>query len=109
MPELPEVETVRRGLEPVLVGQCVARLEARRPDLRFPLPERFAARIEGRRIEHLGRRSKYLVATIEGGEALIMHLGMSGRFTISPYSERNLPQGVRLDVVHIMRHGSSRR
>ena len=84
MPELPEVETVRRGLEPGLVGKRVARLEARRPDLRFPLPERFAERIEGRRIEHLGRRSKYIVAAIEGGESLIMHLGMSGRFTISP-------------------------
>ena len=75
---------MRRGLEPVLVGKRVARLEARRPDLRFPLPERFAERVEGRRIEHLGRRSKYLVAAIEGGESLIMHLGMSGRFTISP-------------------------
>lgn len=84
MPELPEVETVRRGLEPVLVGKRIARIEARRPDLRFPLPERFAARIEGRRIEHLGRRSKYLVAAIEGGESLILHLGMTGRFTISP-------------------------
>lgn len=84
MPELPEVETVRRGLEPVLVGKRIARLEARRPDLRFPLPERFAERIEGRRIEHLGRRSKYLVAAIEGGESLILHLGMTGRFTISP-------------------------
>ena len=84
MPELPEVETVRRGLETVLVGKRVARLETRRPDLRFPLPERFAERIEGRRIEHLGRRSKYLVASIEGGESLVMHLGMSGRFTITP-------------------------
>lgn len=82
MPELPEVETVRRGLEPVLVGRRIARLELRRPDLRFPLPERFAARVEGRRIAHLGRRSKYLIATIEGGEVLILHLGMSGRFTI---------------------------
>lgn len=82
MPELPEVETVRRGLEPAMVGRRIVRLEARRPDLRFALPERFAERVEGRRIEHLGRRSKYLVARIEGGENLIMHLGMTGRFTI---------------------------
>ena len=82
MPELPEVETVRRGLEPVMVGHRLARVEQRRPDLRFPLPERFAERLAGRRIERLNRRANYLVAEIEGGEALIMHLGMSGRFTI---------------------------
>jgi formamidopyrimidine-DNA glycosylase len=82
MPELPEVETVRRGLEPVMVGHRLARVEQRRPDLRFPLPERFAERLAGRRIERLNRRAKYLVAEMEGGEALIMHLGMSGRFTI---------------------------
>jgi formamidopyrimidine-DNA glycosylase len=82
MPELPEVETVRRGLEPVMVGHRLVRVEQRRPDLRFPLPERFAERLAGRRIERLNRRAKYLVAEIEGGEALIMHLGMSGRFTI---------------------------
>lgn len=82
MPELPEVETVKRGLEPVLAGKRIVRLEQRRPDLRFPFPERFAERLTGRRIERLGRRAKYLVAEIEGGETLIMHLGMSGRFTI---------------------------
>lgn len=83
VPELPEVETVRRGLEPVLVGSRVTRVEARRPDLRFPLPERFAARLEGQTIERLERRAKYLVAVMSGGEALVMHLGMTGRFTIS--------------------------
>jgi formamidopyrimidine-DNA glycosylase len=82
MPELPEVETVRRGLEPVMVGHRLVRVEQRRPDLRFLLPERFAERLAGRRIERLNRRAKYLVAEIEGGEALLMHLGMSGRFTI---------------------------
>ncbi len=84
MPELPEVETVRRGLEPVMVGRRLVRVEQRRPDLRFPLPERFADRLSGRRVERLARRAKYLIADIEGGEALIMHLGMSGRFTIVP-------------------------
>ncbi|MBU2583262.1 MAG: bifunctional DNA-formamidopyrimidine glycosylase/DNA-(apurinic or apyrimidinic site) lyase [Alphaproteobacteria bacterium] len=83
MPELPEVETVRKGLEPVLSGRRIVRLEQRRPDLRFPFPERFSERLIGRRIERLNRRSKYLVAEIEGGETLIMHLGMSGRFTIT--------------------------
>ena len=84
MPELPEVETVRRGLEPVIAGKRIARLIQRRPDLRFPLPDRFAERLTGRRIESLGRRAKYLLARLDGGEVLVMHLGMSGRFTISP-------------------------
>lgn len=83
MPELPEVETVRRGLEPVLVGRALLRVDARRPDLRFPLPAKFAARLEGRVFERLDRRAKYLVGHLDSGEALIMHLGMTGRFTIS--------------------------
>jgi formamidopyrimidine-DNA glycosylase len=82
MPELPEVETVRRGLEPVLVGNAFSRVEQRRPDLRFPLPERFSARLEGRTIEALDRRAKYLLARLDDGEVLVMHLGMTGRFTI---------------------------
>lgn len=84
MPELPEVETVRRGLEPTLVGARVARLEQRRPDLRFPLPERFAERVEGRTILSLARRAKYLQARLDSGETLVMHLGMTGRFTVEP-------------------------
>ena len=83
MPELPEVETVRRGLEPAMSGRRIARLIQRRPDLRFPLPERFAERLAGRRIERLGRRAKYLLAHLDGGEVLVMHLGMSGRFTVT--------------------------
>lgn len=82
MPELPEVETVRRGLQPVMEGATVTRLEARRPDLRWPLPERFAERMQGKKIKKLGRRAKYLLADIEGGETLIMHLGMSGSFRV---------------------------
>lgn len=82
MPELPEVETVRRGLAPVMEGHAIVRLEQRRPDLRFPLPENFAARVEGRKVLTLGRRAKYLVAAIEGGQTLVMHLGMSGRFAV---------------------------
>ena len=65
-----------------MVGRAFARVEARRPDLRFPLPERMAERLQGRILEHLGRRSKYLIGRVSGGDVLIMHLGMSGRFTI---------------------------
>ncbi len=82
MPELPEVETVRRGLAPVLVGSRIAGLDARRPDLRFPLPERFGERLIGQDIIGLERRAKYLIATLSGGEDLVMHLGMTGRFTV---------------------------
>jgi formamidopyrimidine-DNA glycosylase len=82
MPELPEVETVRAGLKPVLVGTRIARVEQRRPDLRFPLPERFVDRLSGRTILDLSRRSKYLLAHLDDGNVLVMHLGMTGRFTI---------------------------
>ncbi len=82
MPELPEVETVRRGLAPVLEGRRLLRVEARRPDLRVPLPEDFARRLEGRRIERLGRRAKYLLVHLDDGTVLIVHLGMSGRLYV---------------------------
>ena len=88
MPELPEVETVRRGLVPVMEGRRVVRLVQNRPDLRFPLPERFGERVGGAVIERLGRRAKFLVAELSTGEALVMHLGMSGRFTIHAASGR---------------------
>ena len=82
MPELPEVETVRRGLAPILVGHRFAAVEQRRKDLRFPLPAHFAKRLEGRGIEALDRRAKYLLARLDDGEVLVMHLGMSGRFKV---------------------------
>src|SRR5262245_27263231 len=82
MPELPEVETVRRGLQPVLEGARIVKVEARRPDLRFPLPEGFAATLTGRHVTAIGRRAKYLIMHFEGGKALICHLGMSGSFRI---------------------------
>jgi len=87
MPELPEVETVRRGLQPVLEGARIVRVEARRPDLRFPLPEDFASRLQGKRVTALGRRAKYLVAHVEGGPVLICHLGMSGSFRVERQGE----------------------
>ena len=82
MPELPEVETVRRGLEPVLEGSCLVRVLARRPDLRFPLPKDFQARLEGRRVAGVGRRAKYLLVALDGPDVLMIHLGMSGRIRI---------------------------
>lgn len=83
MPELPEVETVRRGLSPVMDGKQVLRLEVNREDLRFPFPDRFVERVQGATVLRIGRRAKFLVAELSTGEALIMHLGMSGRFTIN--------------------------
>ncbi len=82
MPELPEVETVRRGLEPVMAGRVITQVTLNRPDLRFPLPPRFRERLVGQRITALGRRAKYLLADLSSGEVLLMHLGMSGRFLI---------------------------
>lgn len=82
MPELPEVETVRRGLEPALAGARLIRVEARRPDLRFALPEGFVQRLTGARIEGVSRRAKYLLAPLDRGDTLVMHLGMTGRFEL---------------------------
>jgi formamidopyrimidine-DNA glycosylase len=83
MPELPEVETVRRGLLPVLEGAVIARADVNRPDLRWPLPERMSERLAGRRVLALRRRSKYILADLDSGETLLVHLGMSGRMLIS--------------------------
>ena len=83
MPELPEVETVRRGLVPSMEGQVIARATVNRPDLRWPFPENFAQRLTGRRVSQLRRRSKYILADLDQGESLLIHLGMSGRMTVS--------------------------
>lgn len=83
MPELPEVETVRRGLAPVMEGRVIAMARVNRPDLRWPLPVRMAERLTGARVLGLGRRSKYILAALSTGETLIIHLGMSGRMIIS--------------------------
>ena len=91
MPELPEVETVRRGLAPVLEGARLMRVEARRPDLRFPLPEGFVQRLTGATVTALGRRAKYLLARLDRDETLVMHLGMSGRFEIAGAAPRMRP------------------
>ena len=91
MPELPEVETVRRGLQPVLEGARLVKVEARRPDLRFPFPERFSERLTGRTITALGRRAKYLTMHVQDGPVLICHLGMSGSFRIETEDDDETP------------------
>ncbi|MBM1815669.1 bifunctional DNA-formamidopyrimidine glycosylase/DNA-(apurinic or apyrimidinic site) lyase [Pseudosulfitobacter pseudonitzschiae] len=83
MPELPEVETVRRGLDPVMEGAVIAQADVNRPDLRWPFPPEMAARLTGRQVLGLRRRSKYILADLDSGETLLIHLGMSGRMLIS--------------------------
>ena len=90
MPELPEVETVRRGLEPILVGATLTQVLVRRPNLRRPFPERLAERLTGRTVTALRRRAKYLLVDLDGGDALLIHLGMSGRMVISPARPNDL-------------------
>ncbi|HEX3503787.1 MAG TPA: bifunctional DNA-formamidopyrimidine glycosylase/DNA-(apurinic or apyrimidinic site) lyase [Xanthobacteraceae bacterium] len=82
MPELPEVETVRRGLEPAMEGKSFVKVEVHRGDLRWPLPKDFAARLQGKTVTGLGRRAKYLLADLSSGDVLLMHLGMSGSFHV---------------------------
>src|SRR5215813_5378676 len=86
MPELPEVETVRRGLAPAMEGRRFVKVEVRRRDLRWPLPKGFAQRLHGRTVEGLGRRAKYLLADLSSGDVLLMHLGMSGSFRVGKNS-----------------------
>lgn len=83
MPELPEVETVRRGLLPAMEGRRILEAQVNRPDLRWPFPENMAARLTGAEVLRLGRRSKYILADLSSGETLLIHLGMSGRMLVS--------------------------
>lgn len=100
MPELPEVETIRRGLEPALSGARLQRVVQRRPDLRFPLPERFAERLQGRRVARIDRRAKYLMAELDGGETWVTHLGMTGRFTVEASSPGAFALPVAMAAAH---------
>ena len=93
MPELPEVETVRRGLQPAMEGARFLVVEARRKDLRRPFPEDFAGRLEGQTVTGLGRRAKYLMADLSSGEVLLMHLGMSGSFRVATDEGAATPGG----------------
>ena len=90
MPELPEVETTRRGLLPVLAGHTLTRVEARVPALRFPLPDGFTQRLAGRRVSAIHRRAKFLLMELDNGQTLVAHLGMSGRFRILQDPEEEL-------------------
>jgi formamidopyrimidine-DNA glycosylase len=83
MPELPEVETVRRGLEPAMKNQLIAKADVNRPDLRWPFPPNLADRLTGARVLGLRRRSKYILIDLDSDETLIVHLGMSGRMLVS--------------------------
>jgi formamidopyrimidine-DNA glycosylase len=100
LPELPEVESVRRDLAPVLTGARIEEVELRRPDLRAPFPKGFRSRLIGQTVEALTRRGKYLFATLASGETLVMHLGMSGSFRIDSAAESD-----RHD--HVVFHTSS--
>lgn len=100
MPELPEVETVRRGLAPHLEGARLARVVQNRPDLRFPLPEDFVARLEGATIQALERRAKYLLARLDTGETLVAHLGMTGRFTVEETATGRFHHAAGADPKH---------
>ena len=113
MPELPEVETVRRGLEPAMDGARFAKVELRRGDLRWPLPKDFVARLEGKTVTGMGRRAKYLLTDLSSGDVLVMHLGMSGSFHVFE-KERQIAPGAyyheRLKHVahdHVVFHMSS--
>ena len=91
MPELPEVETVRRGLEPAMDGARFSKVELRRGDLRWPLPKDFVARLEGKTVTGLGRRAKYLLTDLSSGDVLVMHLGMSGSFHVFEKERQTAP------------------
>jgi formamidopyrimidine-DNA glycosylase len=113
MPELPEVETVRRGLQPVMEGAKILKAEARRKDLRFPFQKDFAARLTGQTVSGLGRRAKYLMADLTSGDVLLMHLGMSGSFRVlkgegsSTPGEFHYPRSEDRAHDHVVFHMSS--
>ncbi|MDE2376669.1 bifunctional DNA-formamidopyrimidine glycosylase/DNA-(apurinic or apyrimidinic site) lyase [Bradyrhizobium sp.] len=91
MPELPEVETVRRGLQPVMEGARILKAETRRADLRFHFQPDFVKRLQGQTVTGLGRRAKYLMADLASGDVLLMHLGMSGSFRVIKADDQNSP------------------
>jgi len=99
MPELPEVETVKRGLQPTVEGRRLTSVETRRGDLRAPFPEDFESRLTGRRVERLWRRAKYIMADLDGGETLVIHLGMSGRIRVYKPAGEDIGRGKHDHVV----------
>lgn len=109
MPELPEVETVRRGLAPSMEGHVIERADVNRPDLRWPFPENMAERLTGKRVNRLRRRSKYILVDLDSGETLIIHLGMSGRMTVSgdPLGQFHRDHPAALKHDHVVFHVDS--
>ncbi len=109
MPELPEVERERRRLAPAMIGARFVRVRLNRPNLRVPFPERFVERLRGRTVGTLARRGKYLLATLDSGETLVMHLGMSGSYRIEPTGTRHTDDlDTRHDhVVFVMSSGQT--
>ena len=104
MPELPEVETVRRGLQPAMEGVRFKKVEVRRPDLRWPFPENFAKRLEGKTVAGLGRRGKYLLIDLSSSEVLLMHLGMSGSFRVLDGHAEKTPGNYHHERPKILAH-----
>ncbi|MEC7537154.1 MAG: DNA-formamidopyrimidine glycosylase family protein, partial [Pseudomonadota bacterium] len=113
MPELPEVETVCRGLRPKLEGRVLVDVVQRRPDLRYPFPENFAARLQGRTVERIDRRAKYILAHLDDGWTLMIHLGMSGRMTLTdetpPRADKHDHVELRTDEGATLRFNDARR
>src|SRR6201986_1887766 len=113
MPELPEVETVRRGLQPAMEGAKIIKAEERRKDLRFPFQKDFTARLDGQTVTGLGRRAKYLIADLASGDVLLMHLGMSGSFRVlddgtgHPAGQFHHPRNEDRAPDHVLFHMSS--
>lgn len=105
MPELPEVETVRRTLEPAMQGAKFTRVIVNRPDLRIPFPEKFIERLRGHSVNAVGRRGKYLTLRVSSGETLIMHLGMSGWFHVAPTGDRSRDIDPHDHVIFVMSSG----
>ena len=112
MPELPEVETVRRGLQPVMEEHVISHVDVNRPDLRWPFPQNMAERLRGRTVKLLRRRSKYILADLDSGETLIIHLGMSGRMQIdladTAKFHQDAPSLQKHDHVVFHMHGGAR-
>jgi formamidopyrimidine-DNA glycosylase len=104
MPELPEVETVVRGLQPVMTGQTISKVDVRRPDLRIPIPKDFARRLEGQQVAQVRRRAKYVLIELASGDTALAHLGMSGRIFIEPRNPE--PPGKHDHIVFTMADGT---
>jgi formamidopyrimidine-DNA glycosylase len=107
VPELPEVETVRRMLEPAMLGARFRRVIVNRPNLRIPFPDKFANRLRGRTVERVDRRGKYLIVCVSSGETLIMHLGMSGWFYVAPIGDRSRKADPHDHIIFMMSSGQA--